>query len=349
MLKIDTDTHFTPIDAFNEVDPAFREVGPHFVKLPNDKYRIVNKSRDSIRPDHLKPVRHVGHDPSEFDIERRLNALAEGGFDMHVLIPNNSPFYYDVDPNLGASVCRSFNKAIARILKDHPNRFIGTAPVPLQDTNLAIQEMEYAIKELGLHSVIIYQNLNGKDLDCELLWPFYEKAEALEIPLLVHGCDSGPLLGVERYARYNLDVPLGFAFEVFMAISTLICSGLVERFPRLKFGFFEVGVGFVPWLVDRLETAYEARPAVRAKTSMKPKECFKNFFFSLGADDSTLPHVVDRMGSARLMVGSDYPHFDGSHPNTIRMIEANQALNQKDKENLLGGTAAAFFGLNGRL
>ncbi len=346
MLKIDTDTHFTPLDAFDEVDPAYADVGPHFVKLPDGKFRIINKSRDQIRPDHLKPVRHVGHNPSDFDIEVRLNAMDECGFDMQVLIPNNSPFYYDIDPMLGASVCRSFNKAIAKILKNHPKRFIGTAPVPLQDTRLAIQEMDYAIKELELSGVIIYQNLNGKDLDAESIWPVYERAEKLGIPLLVHGCDSGPLLGVERYARYNLDVPLGFAFEVFMAISTLICGGVVERFPNLKFGFFEVGAGFVPWLVDRLETAYEARPAVRAKNSLKPRECFENFFFSLGADDTTLPHVVDRMGSGHLMVGSDYPHSDGTHPDTIKMIEANRALNKIDKEKLIGGAASAFFGLD---
>jgi aminocarboxymuconate-semialdehyde decarboxylase len=265
-----------------------------------------------------------------------------------VLIPSNSPFYYDIDPKLGASVCRSFNKAIAKILQQHPNRFIATAPVPLQDIPSAIEEMEYATQELGIQSVIIYQNVNGKDLDSEFLWPFYQRAEKIGVPLLVHGCDSGPLLGVERYARFNLDVCLGFPFEIFMAISTLIFGGVIERFPKLKFGFFEVGVGFIPWLIDRFETAYDSRPAARAKISTRPKDCFGNFFFSLGADDSMLSDVVKRIGSEHLMVGSDYPHSDGTYPNTIRMIEGNPALGAKDKDNLLGGSAALFFGLDRR-
>jgi aminocarboxymuconate-semialdehyde decarboxylase len=348
MLKIDTDTHFTPIDAFDAVDPAYTGIAPHFVKLPDGKVRVVNDSRDKIRPEHLRPIRQAGHDPREFAIGRRLDAMAQCGFDMQVLIPSNSPFYYDIDPKLGASVCRSFNKATGRILKDHPKHFIGTAPVPLQDVPLAIGEMEYAIKGLGIQSVIIYQNVNGKDLDSEFLWPFYERAEELEIPLLVHGCDSGPLLGVERYARFNLDVCLGFPFEIFMAIATLIFGGVVERFPKLRFGFFEVGVGFIAWLIDRLETAYDSRPAARGKISKRPKNSFDNFFFSLGADDSTLPDVVKRIGSDRLMVGSDYPHSDGTYPHTIQMIESNPALSEKDRENLLGGVAASFFSLDRR-
>ena len=63
--------------------------------------------------------------------------------------------------------------------------------------------------------------------------PFYECVEGLGVPLLVHGVDSGPLLGVERYARFNLDVCLGFSFEVFTAISAMIFSGVVDRFPKL--------------------------------------------------------------------------------------------------------------------
>ncbi len=103
--------------------------------------------------------------------------MAQDGFDMQVLIPNNAPFYYDVDAEMGASVSRTFNKAISRILKRYPNKFIGIAPAPLQNIKLGIAEAEYAIKELGLHSVIIYQNINGKDLDGDFLWPFYEAVQ----------------------------------------------------------------------------------------------------------------------------------------------------------------------------
>ena len=345
MIRIDSDSHFTPLDAFDEVDPKYADIGPHFLKLPTGRYRVVYQARDPFVPAHIKPLRENGHPASDLDAAPRIEAMARDGFDMQVLIPNNAPFYYDVDGAMGASVSRSFNKAISKQLKRYPNKFIGVATAPLQDIKLAIAETEYAIKELGLHAVIIYQNVNRKDLDSDFLWPFYECVERLNVPLLVHGVDSGPLLGVERYARFNLDVCLGFPFEVFTAIAALIFSGVVDRFPNLRWGFFEVGVGFIPWLMDRLETTYDARPAAREHSSRRPKDCFNNFYFSLGADDSTLPDVVKRIGTRRLMIGSDYPHPDGTFPKTVTMLQSREGLSKQDVDNLLGGTAAGFFGL----
>jgi aminocarboxymuconate-semialdehyde decarboxylase len=344
MIRIDSDTHFTPLDAFADLEPKYVDQGPRLVELPSGHYRIDYPARAPFVPEHIKPLRVNGRPKATFEIEPRLEAMAQDGFDMQVLIPNNAPFYYDVDAVMGANVSRAYNQAIARILKKYPNKFIGIAAVPLQDIELAIAEAEFAIKELGLHSVIMYQNINGKDLDSEFLWPFYEAVEKLKVPISVHGVDSGPLLGVERFARYNLDVCLGFPFEVFTAISALIFSGVLNRFPALKFGYFEVGIGWIPWLLDRLEMAYDARPAARARTPRRPKDCFDNFYFSFGSEDSTLPDVVKRLGSARLMIGSDYPHPDGTSPNTISMLQAREGLSSQDIDNLLGGTAAEFFG-----
>jgi len=345
MIRIDSDTHFTPLDAFADLDAKYAAEGPRVVELPSGRLRIDYPARVPHVPEHIKPLRVNGRPKSDFEIEPRLAAMSQDGFDMQVLIPNNAPFYYDVDAVMGASVSRAYNRAIARILKKYPHKFIGIAAAPLQNISLAIAEAEFAIKELGLHSVIIYQNINGQDLDSEFLWPFYESVEKMGVPLSVHGVDSGPLLGIERYARFNLDVCLGFPFEVFTALSALVFSGLLDRFPRLKFGFFEVGIGWIPWLIDRLEMAYDARPAARERTRRRPKDCFDNFYFSFGSEDSTLPDVVKRIGSARLMIGSDYPHPDGTSPNTVSMLRAREGLTASDIDNLLGNTAADFFGV----
>ena len=103
-------------------------------------------------------------------------------------------------PPWALTVSRSHNRAISRILKAYPNKFIAIAAAPLQDIPAAIVEAEFAVRELGLHWMIIYQSINGKDLDGEFLWPFYAAVEKLGVPLSVHGVDSGPLLGVERFA-----------------------------------------------------------------------------------------------------------------------------------------------------
>jgi len=150
MIRIDSDSHFTPLDAFDDLDPKYAETGPHFELLPSGRYKVIHKARDPFVPQHIKPLREKGHSASDLDPAPRVDAMAQDGFDMQVLIPNNAPFYYDVDAAMGASVSRSFNKSISRVLSRYPNKFIGVATAPLQHIKLAISETEYAIKELGL-------------------------------------------------------------------------------------------------------------------------------------------------------------------------------------------------------
>src|SRR5439155_24468798 len=101
-----------------------------------------------------------------------------------------------------------------------------------------------------------------------------------------------------------------------------------------------------PCLLDRLDMAYHARPADRERATRRPQQCFNQFYFSPGADHSTLPAVVKRIGSSRLMIGSDYPHPAGTFPNTVTMLERREGLAKQDIENLLVCTAANFFGLD---
>jgi hypothetical protein len=104
-----------------------------------------------------------------------------------------------------------------------------------------------------------------------------------------------------------------------------------------------IGIGWIPWLLDRLEMAYDARPRREKGPNGAPRIVSTISTFSFGSEDSTLPDVVKRIGSSRLMIGSDYPHPDGTSPNTISMLRAREGLTQRDVDNLLGGTAAECF------
>src|ERR1041384_7419320 len=101
MIRIDSDTHFTPVDAFDEIDSKYADVGPRLIKLASGRLRVLYPAREPFVPEHIKPLRVNGHRPSDLEVEPRLEAMAEDGFDMQVLIPNNAPFYYDVDGAMG--------------------------------------------------------------------------------------------------------------------------------------------------------------------------------------------------------------------------------------------------------
>src|SRR2546428_13489886 len=97
MIRIDSDTHFTPLDAFDDLDPKYAEIGPHFVKLPTGNYSGVYKAREPFVPSHIKPLRENGHPPSFFDAVPRIDAMATNGFVRQGLTPKNAPFYSDCD------------------------------------------------------------------------------------------------------------------------------------------------------------------------------------------------------------------------------------------------------------
>ena len=95
-----------------------------------------------------------------------------------------------------------------------------------------------------------------------------------------------------------------------------------DAFGDLVPKYFDQGPRLVELLSGRCRIDYPAR----AQTQRRPKDCFDNFYFSFGSEDSTLPDVVRRFGSSRLMIGRDYPHPDGTSPNTISMLKARQGL-----------------------
>ena len=155
------------------------------------------------------------------------------GFDRQVLIPQGAPFAYDVDPELGASVCRSFNNAVGRVVKRYPNDFIGLAVFPMQDVGLAIEELDRAVNELGLYPHV-QTHVQDKNLDEYELWPFYERVQELDVPLILHTSHLSITAGAHRYKRYRFGNALQFPMESWLAIGSLICGGVFDAFPRLR-------------------------------------------------------------------------------------------------------------------
>ena len=76
--------------------------------------------------------------------------MAKAHIDIQVLVPSNGSFYYDVEPELAAAVCSSYNNAIGRIIKNYPGKFLGLATVPMQAPKLAVDELDRAVRQLGL-------------------------------------------------------------------------------------------------------------------------------------------------------------------------------------------------------
>lgn len=137
---------------------------------------------------------------------------------------------------------------------------------------------------------------------------------------------------------------VGFLFDTTLAASGLVFSGVVERFPRIRWVLGHLG-GAIPYLVERLDRGFENFPECRVNISRPPSEYLKTFFYdTVNFDPRALQLAIDFAGVSQLLAGSDYPHLIGSIP---KMKESIGALNlsEADQARILGGNAAALLGV----
>jgi aminocarboxymuconate-semialdehyde decarboxylase len=351
-IKIDCDSHFMPKDAFDDVDPRFEDrwprvrfnaVGRGFITYPDREARLSHHQR-YVLPNLFQRVgRRV--EPGLWEPELRIEFLDRLGIDMQVLVPGNESFHYDVEADLATSVCRSFNNAISRVLQRYPGRFIGLAHLPMQSPTRAVEELDRAITELGLHAPILLTNVDGLNLDEPQFWPVYTRIEELGVPLILHPSRSGKLLGLERLTSFHLDNALGFLYEGTLAITSLICGGVLDLYPRLKVGLLETGCGYLPYLMDRLNEVYD-HEGLDKLIRKRPHEYLNQFRLSANvvAERETLVYVVERYGAGRLMMAVDFPHgLGGAGESLVEAVLSNSGLTDDQKDRILGFNAAELF------
>lgn len=351
-IKIDSDSHFLPKDVFDDVDPRFEHRRPRVWFDAAGRSGVTHPEREAKLSYHQRYVLPntflASRRPRGFwETEPRIEFLDKVGIDIQVLVPSNPPFHYDVEPELAMSVCQSHNNAIARVLKKHPGRFIGLAHLPMQSPSRALKELDRAITELGLHAPIVLTNIDGLNLDEPSLWPVYGRMEKLGVPLILHPSRSGKLLGAERLLKFHLDNALGFLYEGSLAITSLICGGVLDMFPRLRVGLLETGCGYLPYLMDRLDEVYD-HEGVDKLIHKRPFQYLDQLWLSANvvAERETLTYVVKRYGAKRLMMAVDFPHgLGGAGESVVDAVLNNSDLTPKDKDCILGLSAAELFGI----
>jgi len=364
-IIIDTDSHFMPSDAFedSECERRFRSRWPRFqldalgrdwIVFPERFERLSPLQRSM--PCSLIPGKHH---PGYYDSTARAAWLDEAGIDMQVLVPSPASFTYDGDPELGIAVCRSYNNAIGRVLQRHPGRFIGLSVLPMQDPVAAVDELERATLELGIHAPLVISNVNGLNLDDHRFWPVYERIEQLDVPLIVHGNRFGPLLGLERLQHMHLDNALGFLYEGTLAITSLIMFGVLDMYPRLRVGVLETGAGYITYLMDRLQEVYEGEifggispnygKRVADLIRKAPRDYMDQIWicFNVGAEAANVAHVVRMFGADRFMVNSDFPHgLGGAGEGMVDLTRGIGELSPAEIDSLLGLSACRLFGID---
>jgi predicted TIM-barrel fold metal-dependent hydrolase len=366
---VDADTHvLEPGDLWrNYIDPMYREQAPHvYIDAEGHEVLVVRGLVASETKDGAAFEKGIGHlgafgaawgkGPIDipysackggYDPAARLLHMDEEGTDAVGLFPSLGLVMGGLaDPRFAAACYRAYNRWLADFCRPAPDRLFGAMMVPLQSVELAIEELRYARRELGLGTVFLRPNpCNGRLLHHPDYDPFWREVQELDVSVAIHSGSAGdmPTVGMDRFGDWFLTRHIvTHTMEVMMSAVSIVFCGVCERFPKLRFGFFEGGGGWIAGWLDRFDRHHE-KVFADSKLSVPPSEIFKRqCWIAFDPGERALPDIAGYIGSDRVLYASDYPHPDGV-PDGASFIRDNPRLSDASKRQILADNAVAFY------
>ncbi len=235
----------------------------------------------------------------------RIDESKESQIRVQVLSTVPVMFSYWAKPKDGLQVSKYLNDDISNTINKYSKNFIGLGTLPMQDPELAIEELDRCINELNLKGIEIGSHVNQWNLDDEKLFPIFKRAEELGAAIFVHPWD---MMGFNKMEKYWLPWLVGMPAETSLAICSMIFGAVFERLPNLRVAFAHGGGSF-PMTIGRIEHGFNVRPdLVAIDNKINPKEYLGNFWLdSLVHDESVLKYLVKLVGEDKICLGTDYP------------------------------------------
>lgn len=265
--------------------------------------------------------------------------------DIQALSPAPLQYYYALEPDLGRTSARIINDHIAEIVDAHPDRFVGLGTVPMQEPDLAVEELDRAMSELGMRGVEICTSVVGEELSNDRFRKFFAKAEDLDALIFMH--PNGFSDGARLSDHYFTNI-IGNPLDTTVAVSHLIFGGVLDAYPNLKICVAHGG-GYLPAYSGRIDHAHANREDCRRRIKEKPSSYLRKLYFdTVVFTEHQLEYLVSLYGSDHIVLGTDYP-FDMGMDDPVGFVDGADALTASDKAAIVGGNAAQLLGIPDRV
>ena len=359
---IDCDGHVDePFELFTtHIDPPYRDRAPRrierdgvrrvvvdareypgFVKFGGRPLGMLDDARIP-RPIQKGPIAAGGVDPVA-----RLQDMDEEGIDVAVLYPSGAASMCAVEsPDLEAALYRAYNRWLEEYCSADKRRLKGNFLVSMRHADLAVEEIRRLGNAEWVGGIMLSPHMDGFNLDHPRLEPIFRAALDYDLPICIHAGAGRPpyAIGTEE-ASSNLFLMHAMAhpFEQMRALSSVMGGGVLDRYRKLRIGFIESGIGWVPWWLDRINEHRNNLPDHVPFMKRTPLEYLASgqVFISCLPEEATIEAVVSQLGDHFVLFASDYPHWDCGFPRTVERLRRRK-LPEESKQRIFTENALRF-------
>jgi predicted TIM-barrel fold metal-dependent hydrolase len=329
-----------------------------FVVLPGmppfavGRFGIAGHSLDDPATHELIAQGYDGLNPGCFDSRERLKEQAVDGIVGEVMYPSlNMLTFACEERDLVHAVFERHNDWLVDYCSEAPERLVGVGCIPLPDVEPALAELQRAAAK-GLRAFAIPCALTPDISYADPMFePFWAAAEEIGAPLSMH-IFTGRTLDAGLPAHWGMPPTsiIGYTLahtSVAASMAQLICGGVLERHPNLRFVCSEFETGWLAHFLQRLDHAtYRTRAQASPDLTMKPSDYWRRNFYATFEDDAAGVRTMDQIGVDNLLWGNDYPHHDSIWPNSIEVLdEILSDVSEADRQKLVADNVLDLYGI----
>jgi predicted TIM-barrel fold metal-dependent hydrolase len=370
-MLLDADSHVSePLNLWQERLPAkYRDIAPRMmteyegkpgawwhIEQDRPPHNVIlgfgaNKSLEELQQ-LLKSFSYAGAHRGGWDPAQRVKDMDQDGVAGDVLYTTlGFRMFWIKDGGFQRACFQVYNDWLAEFCSISPKRLKGLGLISLYDPKQAAEDLANCAKN-GLAGAIIWASPPEElPFHSEVYDPFWAVAQELGMPLSLHEFAGLKWVDWDSNAKKRTIAAAINSQEVEQTFATMIFSGVLERFPRLRVVSAELNCGWLAYYLRRMDERFEARGArvhghaFSTRLTMKPSEYFRRQLYATFIDDAFgVAHRHD-IGVENILWSSDFPHSATFWPHSREKIAQDfQGVGEEDKRKILSANTAKLYG-----
>ncbi|MDP2917798.1 MAG: amidohydrolase family protein [Dehalococcoidia bacterium] len=310
-------------------------------------------------PPQMDIISNISSTPTVYDLDHRFRVMDQFEGLKQVLTIAAPALEEVAGAQKAMELARIANDGLAELVNKYPDRFVaGVASLPMNNPDAALAEMDRAIKDLKLKGVQVLTPTCDKPLDMPEFVPIYAKMAQYDLPVWLHPrrAQSYADYRYEHESKYRIFSVFGWPFETTVAMARIVFSGILEKYPNLKFITHHCG-GMVPYFRERVIGSYErifkdVGDNVKGKLSKPHIEYFRMFYndTAINGNTSALMCAYEFCGAEHMLFGTDMPFDTEFGARNLRQVSAaieKMAISEDEKQKIFHGNARKLLRLSG--